>query len=361
MTLLTGNPLKEVLKYGQGVWYDGLVSVEEFRRLIEEDGIRGATTNPTIFEKAISGGQYDAEFQSLTGVQNEELVYQAIAVKAVQEVADVFRPVYEETNGRDGFVSMEVSPFLAHDTEGTVREARELFGRVGRKNLMIKVPATKEGIPAVETLIAEGVSVNVTLIFSVERYREVMEAYLKGSERRLAKGLPLHLTASVASFFVSRVDTAVDKRLVEKAGHQRLAGKAAIANSKAAYEEFEKTFFSARFMKLKEKGAQVQRPLWASTGTKDPRYRDVLYVEALIGPDTVNTIPPATLAAFRDHGTAAARLKENRVEARRVLEELKGVGVDLSEITRDLEKAGVEAFSESYRKILQVIRGKIED
>ncbi len=349
------NPLKQILRFGQSIWYDGLVSKLEFERMIHEDGIRGATTNPTIFEKALSSGNYDEEISRLGKTHSDEAIYKVLSAQTVQEVADQFLPLYEETKGDDGFVSIEVSPLLASDTEGTIREARELYRLVNRKNIMIKVPATREGLPAIEVLISEGISVNVTLIFSVQRYQEVMNAAVLGLEKRLAEKKPLTGIASVASFFVSRVDTMVDKILEEKGADPRFFGKAAIANCKMATQAFETFFSSARFQKLKAKGAAIQRPLWASTGTKNPEYSDVLYVESLIGPYTVNTIPPATLAAYRDHGRPAARLKEGTAEAAGFLEELRRLGVDLSTVTQELEDQGVRLFSDSYKKIIQAI------
>ena len=361
------NPLKEALKYGQSLWYDGLISTNEFERMIREDGMRGATTNPTIFEKAILSGNTDEEIKRLAGTRDEEEIYKILVVKAVQEVADVFLPVFKETKGLDGFVSLEVSPLLAHDTASTIQEARELFGLAARENVMIKVPATSEGIPAIEALIAEGINVNVTLIFSVARYRQVMNAYISGLERRNREAKPVGGIASVASFFVSRVDTAADllieakihseMNLAKKETLKNLLGKTAIANSKIAYDEFERMFSSERFQKLKSQGARPQRPLWASTGTKNPKYSDVLYVEALIGPDTVNTMPPATLDAFRDHGVAAPRLKEDFQAARQTLETLGLSGISLDEITQKLEKTGVQLFGDSYNKIIDEIRG----
>lgn len=366
-TQTTQNPLRQVVAHGQSIWYDGLISKKDFERMIREDGIRGATTNPTIFEKALSGTDYDADLAALKRLGVEE-IFRSLAVKAVQEVADVFDGVYRQTEGEDGYVSMEVSPLLAYDTRKTVEEARLLHRSIGRKNVMIKVPATREGVPAIETLISEGIHVNVTLIFSIERYREVMDAYLSGLERRAAAGQPVSDIASVASFFVSRVDTAVDKILEEKAAalpgeegrrHAAFLGKIAIANSRVAYQEFEKIFASPRFAALKAKGARVQRPLWASTGTKNPKYGDVFYVEALIGPQTVDTIPPATLDAFRDHGRAASRIREGAEEARKAIDALPGVGVNLNAITQGLEDAGVQSFAESYQKILKTIEAKI--
>ena len=332
------NSLRQILDHGQSIWYDGLVSKEEFKKMIERDGIRGATTNPTIFEKAVASGVYDAQISELEKSHSTEKIYQLLSVKAVQEVADLFLPVFQETAGQDGFVSIEVSPLLAYDTERTIQEARELHRLVNRKNVMIKIPATKQGIPAIEVAVMEGMNINVTLIFSLQRYREVMEAYLSGLEKRLSQSKPVNEIASVASFFVSRVDTAADRVIEEKLQSSKISsrtgtlknllGKVAIANSKLAYKEFENVFSSFRFRRLKGKGAQIQRPLWASTGTKNPLYSDVLYVESLIGPSTVDTMPPATLEAFRHHGVAASRLTKGLQEASQVFKDLNLVGID---------------------------------
>lgn len=351
----TENPLKQALRFGQSFWYDGLLPPSEFEKLILEDGVRGATTNPTIFEKALSSHEYDAEIKkALTSGHSAEEVYRQLAVAAVRGVADVFLPVYKETAGVDGYVSIEVSPLLAHETEATIREARELRRLVGRSNVMIKVPATKEGVPAIRALIHEGINVNVTLIFSVERYREVMDAYLSGLEDRSKAGQTVNGLASVASFFVSRVDTAIDGRTQDPA----IQGQSAIANSKLAYKEFEKVFAGERFKALEKKGAQKQRPLWASTGTKNPAYSDVYYVEALIGPETVDTMPPATMDAYRDHGRPAARVRDGMAEAERVMGRLKDAGIDLLKVTEELEVAGVKSFADSYQKILKGIEAK---
>ena len=362
------NRLKQVLKCGQSIWYDGLMGVAELRRMIEEDGLRGATTNPTIFEKAIVSGDYDAELRQFSKSENVEAVYQKLAVQAVQGVADVFRVVFQETRGNDGFVSIEVSPLLAYDTQATIREGRELWQKVARSNVMIKVPATREGLGAIETLISEGINVNVTLIFSIERYLEVMNSYQAGLERRDRAGKPISGIASVASFFVSRVDTAIDKILEEKiksscepdlqSSLKQLLGKAAIANSKVAYAEFEKVFSSTRFQALESQAAKVQRPLWASTGTKNLNYSDVLYVEALIGPDSVDTMPPATLAAFKKHGVAVSRIQENLKEATHTLAQLANLGINLMQVTQTLEEVGVKAFADSYEGLLKAIQNK---
>lgn len=361
-----GAAMKEALKLGQSIWYDGLIAKADLARMIEEDGLRGATTNPVILEKAIAGGSYDADIARLAreGASDDEIC-KALAIRAVQEVCDVFLPVYEKTSGQDGFVSIEVSPLLAYDTQATIREAKELHKRVARKNVMIKIPATAAGLPAIEAVTGAGISVNVTLIFSVERYRQVMAAYFAGLEKFDGK---LSQVASVASFFVSRVDTAVDKRLDELAAASKdpaqqqlfksLAGRTGIANSKVAYAAFEEVSAEDRFRRLKARGAQAQRPLWASTGTKNPAYSDVYYVEALIGPNTVDTIPPATLDAFRDHGKAALTLTEGLDEAEKTLERLAFCGISLAQVTEDLEKAGVELFTEAYNKIIQRIREK---
>ncbi len=362
------NPVKEAFKLGQSIWYDGLISISEFHRMIAQDGVRGATTNPAIFEKALSSNEYDEAIKGLAGEHEAAQIYMRLSVRAVQEVADVFMPVYKSSDGQDGFVSIEVSPLLAYDTAATINEAKEIWGLVKRPNVMIKVPATAEGLPAVETLTAEGIPVNATLIFSTERYRQVMEAYIRGLEKRIEKGQSIRECASVASFFVSRVDSAVDRQLEEKMSAvaeqdkgalRALLGKAGIANSKVAYEEFERIFLGGRFRQLKSKGGHLQKPVWASTGTKNPSYGDVFYVEALIGPHTVNTVPPSTLTSFLDHGTAEARLSQRTSEAREVLEKIRQQGIELEQITRELESAGVAAFQDSYRKIIQRIGDKI--
>ncbi len=368
MQLKTESPLRQALKLGQSLWYDGLISTEEFQRMIEEDGLRGATTNPAIFEKALAGNEYDARIRDLAKTQNAEEIFKTLAVRAVQGVANVFLPVYQETRGLDGYVSLEVSPLLAYDTDATIREARELWRLANHPNVMIKIPATREGLPAIETILSEGINVNVTLIFSVERYREVMEAYLQGLQKRAGREFQISDIASVASFFVSRVDSAVDKMLeakiaassneAEKEKLRALLGKTAIANSKVAYEEFKKVFSGARFQKLQSKGAILQRPLWASTGTKNPAYSDVVYVETLIGQDTVNTMPPATMAAFADHGNAASTIELDMDAAHAALSQIKEAGIDLAAVTQDLEKAGVEIFCDAYRKIIQGIESK---
>lgn len=357
------NPLAQLAKTGQSVWFDQmerkLVSSGTLARLIEEDDLRGLTSNPTIFEKAIGGSEdYDAQLRTLAsqGMSRDD-IYDELVIEDISNAADVFAPVYERTNGEDGYVSLEVSPLLASDTAKTVSEAGRLFARVARPNLMIKIPATPEGIPAIEQTIAAGINVNVTLIFNNEVYAQVIEAYLRGLETRAANGLPIGNIASVASFFVSRIDAQADKQLEAK-GETELQGKVAIANAKMAYQLFRQVFTSERFMKLRDKGARVQRPLWASTGVKSPKYRDVLYVESLIGPDTVNTIPPATYDAFKDHGAVELTIEENVDEARRVLEEFEAKGFSLKSITDQLTADGVKSFNDSFTSLMQTIEAR---
>ncbi len=362
-------PLKEAAALGQSIWYDGLATTDEFRRMIDKDGLRGVTTNPSIFEKSLSAPRSGSKPSQPEGNSPQEK-YKSLTIEAIQTLADVFIPVYEKTRHQDGFVSIEVSPLLANDTVGTLAEARELHKRVGRNNVLIKVPATEEGVPAIETLIAEGISVNVTLIFSVKRYEEVIEAYLSGLERRVASNKPLSGIASVASFFVSRVDTETDLLLETKIKQspgsgvarvcQSLLGRIAIANSKIAYKSFQEKFCSASFHALKAKGASLQRPLWASTSTKNPAYRDTLYVDTLIGPDTVNTLPPATFSAFKDHGVVASTLTQGIPQAAKDLEMLEQVGISLGDVTRRLEEAGVKLFADAYRKTIQAIASQMK-
>lgn len=363
---MTSNPLAQLSRLGQSPWYDqmtrSLVTQGKLKKMIEEDGLRGLTSNPTIFEKAISGSKdYEDALRSLVarGAELAE-IYDALVVEDIASAADVFLPVYESTKGEDGFVSIEVSPLLAHDTASTVKEAQQLHARLARPNVMIKVPATPEGLPAIEKLISEGINVNATLIFSVEVYAQVAEAYIKGLELRAARGGAVDRIAAVASFFVSRIDTAVDKKLDEiaKAGHPEaaeLTGKTAIANAKLAYERFQQLFSGARWEKLAKAGARVQRPLWASTGTKNPKYSDVFYIDPLIGPHTVNTMPPVTYDAFRDHGKAVVTITDDVKGAHEVFDKLKKVGVDLTAVTLELTAAGVKSFADSYNDLIAVI------
>jgi transaldolase len=369
------NPLVELETHGQSVWLDNiskaLLDSGALKRLIEEDGLRGVTSNPTIFEKAINGSRdYDASLKRLVrdgGNVND--IYETLAIDDIRRAADFFRPVFNETEGRDGYVSLEVSPKLANLTRETLDEARRLWGRVDRPNVMIKVPGTPAGVPAFEQLISEGINVNVTLMFSMEHYIRVAEAYVRGLETRARSGRPLAV-ASVASFFVSRVDTLVDKQLqdlmatAKRAGQKEelesLLGKTAIANSRLVYQKFKEIFSTSEFNALKQKGARVQRPLWASTSTKNPAYRDVLYVEELIGPDTVDTMPPATLQSFRDHGRVRASLEENLGEAQRVFERLEAVGIDMRAATEKLQVDGVKLFADSFDTLLKALAAKTQ-
>lgn len=332
-----------------------MISSGELQSLIE-DGIKGITSNPTIFEKAIIGSQdYDDDLRvfSLEGLSPEQ-IFEELAIADIRNAADLLYPIYRQENGHDGFVSLEVRPTLAYDTEGTINEALRLFNKLGRPNVMIKVPATSQGLPAVETLISEGVNINVTLIFSIEQYEAVANAYIAGLKNRSRNAKVIDHVASVASFFLSRIDTAVDGQL-ESLGHPALNGKIAIASAEVAYDHIKKIFSGELWETLVQGGAQVQRPLWASTGTKNPAYRDTLYVESLIGPDTVNTVPPATLAAFNDHGNVSLTLGKGLAQAVDEMSKLKAAGVDLGAITAQLLKEGVEAFTHSYTTLIQSI------
>jgi transaldolase / glucose-6-phosphate isomerase len=351
--------IKKLTSLGQSIWYDNIqrkILVNgELKAMIERGDIRGVTSNPTIFQNAIAKtNDYDAALTPLAwaGWDPEKIFWQ-LAIEDIQEGCDLFRSLYDETKGGDGYVSIEVSPYLAHDTDGTIKQAQELWARVNRPNLMVKIPATKEGIPAIRASIAAGININITLIFSLERYAEVMDAYLTGLEDRVAKNLPIQNIASVASFFVSRVDTKIDPRLPAESP---LAGKLAIANAKLAYHAFEETFTSARFATLKARfSARPQRPLWASTGTKNPKYSDTLYLDTLIGPDTVNTVPPATLNAFRDHGTAALTITRGLEEAQQQLADLKALGISMTDVTQELEDEGVKSFADSFKTLTDAI------
>jgi transaldolase len=356
------NPLQRLWQeQGQAVWLDfierDLLTGGGLARLVEDDGVRGVTSNPSIFQKAIEGGgPYDEAVAGLLGEDpgmTTVALYEALAIDDIQNATDILRPVWNDSNGSDGFVSLEVSPHLARDTAGTIAEARRLWGQVDRPNLMIKVPATPEGIPAIEGLIADGINVNATLMFSLADYEAVATAYIRGLE---ASANPATV-ASVASFFVSRVDTKVDAQLEAIGSPQALAlrGKAAIANAKLAYRRFEELFGSEVFAALSSRGAKVQRPLWASTSTKNPAYRDVIYVEELIGPDTVNTLPVTTLEGFRDHGELRASLLEDVAEADRVFSELASVGVNLDAITEELQVEGVAAFAKSFDQLIEAL------
>jgi transaldolase/glucose-6-phosphate isomerase len=356
--------LQQLADLGQSIWYDNirraLLDSGELRALVDV-GVTGVTSNPSIFEKAIAGSaDYDQALGELVSQdKSEDDIFEALAIEDIQRTADLLRPVYDRTHGADGYVSLEVSPRLAYDTEGTVAEARRLFAALDRPNVMIKVPATPAGMPAIETLISEGINVNVTLMFSLAHYDGVSEAYVAGLEKLAAAGGDLSQVASVASFFVSRVDSEVDRAL-DVIGDHTLQGKIAIANAKAAYARFREVFGGARWQSLAARGARVQRPLWASTGTKNPLYPDTLYVDGLIGPDTVNTVPPATLNAFLDHGTVALTLTTGLDEARDQLARLADLGVDLEAITQKLQDDGVAAFARAFESLMASIANKRE-
>jgi transaldolase/glucose-6-phosphate isomerase len=369
------NPVKALENHGQAVWLDflarGFVAKGDLKKLIDSDGVKGVTSNPSIFEKAIgSSDEYDAPIgKALKGGDRPVAdLFEALAIEDIQHAADVLRPVYDALDGKDGFVSLEVSPYLAMDTKGTIAEAERLWSDVKRKNLMVKVPATAEGLPAIQHLIGEGISINITLLFSQGVYLQVAEAYLAGLEKYVGKGGDPSHVASVASFFVSRIDSMVDKALDEKIAKANdptekerltaLKGKVAIANAKLAYQDYKRLFSGSRWEKLAAKGAKPQRLLWASTGTKNKDYSDVLYVEELIGPDTINTVPPATLDAFRDHGTPRDSLEENIEEAKLVLAELERSGISLDAITTELVKDGVKQFADAADKLYGAVAHK---
>jgi transaldolase/glucose-6-phosphate isomerase len=353
--------IEKLTSLGQSLWLDNIQRRQlengELKAMIERGDIRGMTSNPTIFNNAISKSKdYDSALVPLAwSGWDAEKIFWELAIEDIRAACDLFSPLYEETNGGDGYVSIEVSPTIAHDTEATASQAQQLWARVARPNLMVKIPATKEGIPAIRRALAVGVNVNVTLIFSLERYVEVMEAYLSGLEDHLAAGHSIDHIASVASFFVSRVDTKVDPKLPEGSPWR---GQAAIANAKLAYDEFVKTFVGRRWENLKVKGARVQRPLWASTGTKNPAYPDTVYVDNLIGPETVNTVPPATLDAFRDHGVSAVTLTRDLDKSKEALAQLEAAGISMDQVTQELEDEGVKAFADAFSQLLTTIDGR---
>jgi transaldolase len=367
------NPLLELKALGQSVWLDdidrGQLRSGLFQRLIDEDVLSGATGNPTIFEHSITHDTtYDEQMQQLLALgKNSQEIYEALAMTDVSTVADLLRPTYDRTNGQDGFVSIEVSPYLAQDTEGTLSEVRRFWETIARPNLMVKIPSTPAGVPAIRQALAEGININITLIFSIENYGQVAEAYLSALEERSAKGQDISRIASVASFFVSRVDVLVDNLLEDKmkavgsSAQQQfkvLEGKAAIANARLAYQEFKRLFRGPRFEALKQRGARVQRPLWASTGTKNPAYRDVLYVEELIGPDTVNTMPLTTIESFHDHGRVQLSIEDQLPEAQAQLAALADAGIHYEQVTRQLQEEGVQKFIDSFHKLFECIDKK---
>ncbi|MGH7563000.1 MAG: transaldolase [Gemmatimonadota bacterium] len=364
------NPLLRLRELGQSVWLDYIrrdLFDGELDRLIEEDGLAGMTSNPTIFDKAISDTDlYDDVIRECGPDMEPDEIFEKLAVADVQEAADHFRPLFDRTDGRDGFVSIEVRPALAYDTEGTIEEVRRLWSSCHRPNVMVKIPGTPAGLPAIRRCLTEGININITLLFSVERYLEVMDAWFDAFRERADRDEPVARLASVASFFVSRVDTKVDGRLeklLEKADDEGererirgLLGQIGIANAKIAFERFEERFRSTGFAALEGAGARLQRPLWASTSTKDPDYPDVYYIDGLIAPDTVNTVPPDTLDAFRDHGNPEVRIFDGRDEAHRMMDVLHDLGIDFGEVTRELEEEGVDKFAKSYDDLLETIR-----
>jgi len=371
------NHLRDLMNYGQSIWLDyirrDLFTSGELERLLEEDGLRGMTSNPAIFEKAIAGSSdYTDVLQSLASRTDLDAKarYEILAIRDIQDAADVLRPVYVNSKRRDGYVSLEVSPYLARDTEATLDEARRLWKAVRRENVMIKVPGTAEGIPAVQRLTSEGININVTLLFSQEVYEEVAEAYIAGLEQLRGRGGDVSRIASVASFFISRIDSSIDSivgaRLrTSQDPHEReqlksLLGKVAVANAKQTYQRYRRIFSNKRWEALATKGAQTQRVLWASTSTKNPSYSDVLYVEELIGRDTVNTIPPATLDAFRDHGRPRASLTEDLASADKTMQTVATLGISMKEVTDKLTDEGVRLFAEAFGKLLGAVEKSIK-
>jgi transaldolase len=359
------NALRKLESYGQSIWLDyihrHLIESGGLQRLIDEDGLRGVTSNPSIFDKAMEGGDvYDQAIRTLTNQgKNVEKIYQALTTEDVGRAADIFKPVHDRLKGRDGFVSIEVNPHLAHDARGTNEEARRLWKILNRPNVFVKVPATMEGLQCIRQLISEGININVTLLFGLPRYRMVAEAYISGLEDRAAKGLPIDNISSVASFFLSRIDALLDPMLEKSNADdaKRLRGQIAISSARIAYQMY-KSIFGERFRKLAGLGAQTQRVLWASTSTKNPEYPDTKYVEALIGPDTVNTLPPETLEAYRDHGNPAPRLEDDLEEAYKNLDRLAGLGIDIDKATQQLEDEGVEKFNKPYDSLMLNLKEK---
>jgi transaldolase len=358
------NPLQEVQKLGQSIWLDymrrDLITSGKLKKLVDEDGVSGITSNPTIFDKAISEGNlYDSAIEKILRKDpaiDSAALFEQIEVEDIRMAADVLRPVYDRTNGNDGFVSIEVNPHLAYDTSASIAEARRLWSEVNRSNLMVKIPATCEGLPAIEELTSEGINVNITLMFSVSQYDDVAHAYLRG----IARAREPQKISSVASFFVSRVDTAVDKALEEVGTPEALSlrGKAGMANAKLAYLRFREIFSSQEFQGLKARGARIQRPLWASTSTKNKAYSDVMYVEGLIGEDTINSIPPETLAAFRYHGKPRLALNDGLEEAEETTGRLSAMEINLRAIGQELTDEGVEKFEKSYDELLRTLASR---
>jgi transaldolase len=366
------NPLIRLKSLGQNVWLDyisrSMLIDGELARLIENEGLSGVTSNPTIFEKVIDGtGDYDTEIDELAKLNKNEIeIAQTLILEDIRSAADQFRTLYERTNGREGYVSLEVSPEHAYDTGCTIRQARKLWNAVSRPNIFIKVPATKEGIPAIRELISEGINVNVTLLFGLSRYREVMQAFIEGLETRAQKSLGVETVMSVASFFLSRIDVAIDKMLEKRIGDggdigklaQRLKGKIAVSNAVVAYQIYKEIFHGEKFAHLKSCGARAQRLLWASTGNKNPDYDELMYVEPLIGPDTISTQVVNTIKAYRENGSPDSRIEKNISEARENIESLKKLGIDLDQVTQQLEKEGVDKFAASFDKLKETLKRK---
>ena len=368
----TRNPLKELLDYGQSMWLDyirrDLFTTGKLKQMIEDDGLRGMTSNPAIFEKAVADSSlYDDILKTLAARKDLDATgkFEQIAIRDIQDAADALRGVYQESSARDGYVSLEVSPYLARKTQETIDEARRLWKAVNRENVMIKVPGTAEGLPAIRQLIGEGLNINITLLFAQEVYEQVAEAYIAGLEEYAARGGNLKRMASVASFFISRIDTLIDSMLNEKIKNssdpaqqsllKSLLGKVAIANGKLTYQRYQRIFSGPRWNALAAKGAQTQRVLWASTSTKNPNYRDVIYVEELIGPDTVNTMPPATIDAFRDHGKVWNSLTEDAEGAKKVMDDLARAGISMKQVTDKLTDDGVKLFADAFDKLLAAV------
>ena len=354
------NPLNKIQQQGQSIWLDLLnreiMDSGKLKSLIDDDDLRGLTSNPSIFEKAISGSSdYDEDITGLSGKEDSNAaIFFDMAIDDIQRAADLFKPVFDKTDGMDGFVSLEVSPYLARDTDGTIEQVRELWKRVDRKNVMIKIPGTKQGLPAIRECLREGININITLLFGLPRYREITEAFMGGLEDRLREGHSIKDVSSVASFFLSRIDVMVDPMLKEK-GADNLVGEIAIASAKKAYQIYLEMIASDRFKKLEAKGAQRQRVLWASTSTKDPSFSDVKYVETLIGKDTINTLPMETIDAFRDHGKVEDTLIKDIDHANKVMDDLKDKGINIDDITQKLEDEGIEKFNKAYDKLLESI------
>jgi transaldolase len=361
---MSKSRLHQLSELGQSVWIDFLsrqmLRSGKLAGMMEEDAVVGVTSNPTIFQKAISeGNDYDEQLREcLQETDDPKEIFWRLAATDVGDACDLLRGVWDAGSGRDGYVSIEVDPNLAGDTEGTIAEAQHLHETIDKPNLYVKIPATKEGLPAIEEMISRGRNINVTLTFSLQRYEEVAEAYIRGLERLVEAGGDPSPVSSVASFFVSRVDTETDKRLDEIGGHDELKGKLAVANAKLAYQKYKEIFSGDRWGALAAKGATKQRCLWASTSTKNPAYSDVLYVDELIGPETVNTMPEETIEAFQDHGTVALTLERGVDEAKRVFERLAAAGIDYDDVTRVLEEEGVQKFADSFAELLDGIRAK---